>query len=71
MISFEIFQTRHEGLGCGVEIVRTRWQGRKVEYRVHFRGRPDEENEWVPEKHLSRALIQQHRPSRKGKERKK
>ncbi len=63
-------QTRHKGLGCGVEIVRTRRQGRKVEYRVHFRGRPSEEDEWVLERHLSRTLIQEHRPSRKGKERK-
>ena len=50
-------QTRHQGLDCGVEIVRTRRRGRQVEYRVHFRGRLGEEDEWVLEKYMSRTLI--------------
>ena len=62
----EDLEKRYEGLGCGVEIVRACRQGSKVKYRVHFRGRLSEEDVWVPEKCMSRVLIEQHRPSRKG-----
>ncbi|KAK3935061.1 hypothetical protein QBC46DRAFT_424220 [Diplogelasinospora grovesii] len=62
------FAKRHRGLGCGVEVVRTRrTEGGKAEYRVHFIGRPKEEDEWVAEKHVSRELVEKHKPSKKTK----
>lgn len=58
----------HRGLGPGVEVVRTRrTEGWKVEYRVHFLGRPKKEDEWVAEKSLDSQLVEKHRPERKGK----
>jgi len=48
----------YKGLGPGVEILHTRRaKGKKVEYRVHFKGRPSKEDIWVLEKVLSPELI--------------
>jgi len=52
----------YKGLGPGVEILRTRRaKGKKVEYRVHFKGRPSKEDIWVMEKFLSPELIENHK----------
>jgi hypothetical protein len=52
----------YEGLGPGVEILRTRRaKGKKVEYCVYFKGRPSKEDIWVMEKFLSPELIENHK----------
>ena len=64
----EDLEKRHKGLGSGVEVVRTRrTEGGKVEYRVHFLGRPKKEDEWVAEKYLDGKLVKKHKPEKKKK----
>jgi len=60
----------HKGLGLGVEVIQTRWTTRKkAEYRVHFKGRLNQEDEWVLEKYMSCEIIEKYGPkenTRKG-----
>lgn len=55
-------------LGPRVGIMRTRrTEGGKVEYRLHFLGRPKNEDELVAEKYLDSELVEKHRQGKKGK----
>ncbi|KAK0747298.1 hypothetical protein B0T21DRAFT_354048, partial [Apiosordaria backusii] len=54
----EDLERNHRGLHLGVEVIRPRsTKGRKTEYRVHFKGRPEKEDTWVAEKYMSPELI--------------
>jgi hypothetical protein len=46
----EKFEKEHDGFQHGVEVLRTRFRNGKVEYRLHWIGRPTSEDWWVPEK---------------------
>lgn len=49
----------YKGLSSGVEVVRTRQtKGRKMDYRVRFKGRDEREDIWVAERFLSVELRQ-------------
>ncbi|KAH6881106.1 hypothetical protein B0T10DRAFT_531651 [Thelonectria olida] len=49
----EKFETEYQGFQHGVEVLRTRIRNGKVEYRLHWIGRPTSEDWWVPEKEMS------------------
>ncbi|KAK4193973.1 hypothetical protein QBC40DRAFT_189289, partial [Triangularia verruculosa] len=54
----EDLKRNYRELYLGVEVIRPRsTRGRKTEYRVYFKGRPEKEDTWVAEKYISPELI--------------
>nr|CEG04721.1 unnamed protein product [Fusarium clavum]CEG05819.1 unnamed protein product [Fusarium clavum] len=60
------FDESYQGFKDGVEVLRTRSRNGKVEYRLHWEGRPKGEDWWVAEKELHPELIEEHKPRKKG-----
>jgi hypothetical protein len=60
------FEESYQGFKEGVEVLRTRIRNGKVEYRLHWDGRPKSENWWVAEKDLHPELIEEYKPRKKG-----
>ncbi|KAK4176555.1 hypothetical protein QBC36DRAFT_378420 [Triangularia setosa] len=57
----EDLERNHGGLHLGMEVIRPgSTRGRKTEYRVHLKGRPEKEDTWVAEKYMSLELIMLH-----------
>lgn len=67
----ENFEVTYQGFQHGVEVLRTRIRNGKVEYRLHWIGRPTSEDWWVPEKEMSPEMIEKHKPQKKGRRRRK
>ncbi|EXA32207.1 hypothetical protein FOVG_16578 [Fusarium oxysporum f. sp. pisi HDV247] len=63
----EKFETEYQGFQHGVEVLCTRIRNGKVEYRLHWIGRPTSEDWWVPEKEMSPEMIEKHKPQKKGR----
>lgn len=61
------FEESYKGFDDEVEVLRTRTRNGKLEYRLHWNGRPKSEDWWVAEKELSPDLIEKHRPEKKSK----
>jgi hypothetical protein len=60
------FEESYQGFKDSVEVLRTRSRNGKVEYRLHWEGRPKNEDWWVAEKELHPELIEEHKPRKKG-----
>uniref|UniRef100_A0A4E9EHL3 C2H2-type domain-containing protein n=1 Tax=Gibberella zeae TaxID=5518 RepID=A0A4E9EHL3_GIBZA len=60
------FEQSYQGFKDGVEVLRTRFKNGKVEYRLHWNGRPKDEDWWVAEKELHPELIEEHKPRKRG-----
>lgn len=66
------FEETYRGLKDGVTVLRTRKTKGKTEYRVRWTGRPEGEDTWVPERHLSPDLLAKYRtPGKKLRRRKR
>jgi hypothetical protein len=60
------FEESYQGVKEGVKVLRTRIRNGKVEYRLHWDGRPKSEDWWVAEKDLHPKLIEEYKPRKKG-----
>jgi hypothetical protein len=60
----------HRGLNLGVEVLHARRDSNGVRYMVRWKG-GKWKDQWVPERYLSRELIEKHRPSKKPRRRRK
>ncbi|KAI6080812.1 hypothetical protein F4821DRAFT_275642 [Hypoxylon rubiginosum] len=65
------FEAEFKGFHLGVKVLGTRRRNGKTEYRVRWKGRPDSEDTWVPERQMSPNLVKEHKPrTKKAKKRK-
>jgi hypothetical protein len=60
----------HGGLKWGVEVLQARRETRGVRYLVRWKG-GKWDDQWVPERYMCRELIEEHRPEKKVKRRRK
>ena len=65
------FEKDSTGFGPGVEVLRTRTRKGKTEYLLRCKGRPEQEDWWVTERHFSPGLIIKHKPAKSKIQRRK
>ncbi|KAI0804888.1 hypothetical protein GGR55DRAFT_304735 [Xylaria sp. FL0064] len=66
------FEENYTGISLGVDkVLATRKRHRKVEYRIRWVGRPEDEDTWVAEKHMSPKLVEKHKPKKAASRRRR